>query len=67
MDAQFLKNHRIVGSSERHGGVRISGVSRAPQHEASRSKIAARNQSIRSPERRNDFIGIEVVNRISWD
>src|SRR5260370_933941 len=67
MDAQFLQNHWIVGFGERHGGARISGVSRAPQHEASRGEIAARNQIIPSPERRGDFNGIEVVDRIPWD
>ena len=67
MDAQLLQNHRIVSSGERHGGARISGVSRAPQHEASRGEIAARNQIIRSLERRGDFIGIEAEDRISRD
>ena len=64
MDAPFLQNHGIVGSGESHGGVRISGVSRAPQHEASRGDIAARNQIIPSPERRGDFTRIEAVDRI---
>ena len=63
MDAQLLQNHWIVSSGERHGGARISGVGRTPQHEASRGEIAARNQFIRSLERRGDFIGIEAVDR----
>ena len=67
MDAQLLQNHWIVSSGERHGGARISGVSRAPQHETGRGEIAARNQIIRSLERRGDFIGIEAVDRISRD
>src|SRR5580765_8088616 len=44
MHAKFRQNHGIVGSSEPHGGLRISGVCRAPQHEASRGEVAARNQ-----------------------
>ena len=67
MDAQFLQKRGIVGFGQRHGCARISSVSRTPQHESSRGKIATHNQGIRSLERRGYFIGIEVVDRICWD
>jgi hypothetical protein len=62
VDAQFFENRRVVSFGQRHSRACIAGVSRAPQHKASRGKIAARNQSSSSCERRGDLAGIEVVN-----
>jgi len=45
MDAPVSPESRDLGSGERHGGARISGVSRAPQHERARGEIAARNSN----------------------
>jgi len=57
---------RIVGSGERHGGARISALA-ARRSTSEPRRVAARNQIIPSPERRGDFIRIEVVDRIFWD
>src|SRR5580692_11577496 len=65
VDAQFLQNCRVVGFGQHHGRARIATISRTPQHEASRSKIATRNQGRSATERRGDLAGIEMVNG-SW-